>query len=185
MLGSRDFYGRAYHGWLPAPCSGYAIHPNRAIGGERTRTPQIRQTCWLLRSLHLHRGGLAPPTSCRYPGARSYWHDSDSLAGAANCGRKSFCTNHRAIRVGQRHDVSSREAGVAHLSPMRRSRWSQGRGPRGTWASKARNGHRADITFGPVKVELEFTGATNFFPPELQGQAALNRCALPQMSRRQ
>jgi hypothetical protein len=51
VSGSRDFYGRAYHGWLPAPCSGYANHPNRAIDGEGTRTPQIRQTCWLLRSL--------------------------------------------------------------------------------------------------------------------------------------
>jgi hypothetical protein len=27
VSGSRDFYGRAYHGWLPAPCSGYANHP--------------------------------------------------------------------------------------------------------------------------------------------------------------
>ena len=50
VSGSRGFYGRAYHGWLPAPCSGYANHPNRAIDGEGTRTPQIRQTCWLLRS---------------------------------------------------------------------------------------------------------------------------------------
>jgi hypothetical protein len=49
VLGSRGFYGRAWHGWLPAPCSGYANHPNRAIGGEGTRTPLIRQTCWLLR----------------------------------------------------------------------------------------------------------------------------------------
>ena len=49
MLGSRGFYGRAYHGWLPAPCSGYANHPNRAIDGEGTRTPQTRQPCWLLR----------------------------------------------------------------------------------------------------------------------------------------
>lgn len=53
VSGSRDFYGRAYHGWLPAPCSGYANHPNRAIDGEGTRTPQIRQTCWLLRLLSL------------------------------------------------------------------------------------------------------------------------------------
>ena len=50
VSGSRDFYGRAYHGWLPAPCSGYANHPNRAIDGEGTRTPQVRQPCWLLRS---------------------------------------------------------------------------------------------------------------------------------------
>ena len=28
MLGSRDFYIRAHHGWLPAPCSGYANRPN-------------------------------------------------------------------------------------------------------------------------------------------------------------
>ena len=49
VSGSRDFYGRAYHGWLPAPCSGYANHPNRAIDGEGTRTPQTRQPCWLLR----------------------------------------------------------------------------------------------------------------------------------------
>jgi hypothetical protein len=27
VSGSRGFYGRAYHGWLPAPCSGYANHP--------------------------------------------------------------------------------------------------------------------------------------------------------------
>ena len=53
VSGSRDFSGRAYHGWLPAPCSGYANHPNRAIDGEGTHTPQIRQTCWLLRSLAL------------------------------------------------------------------------------------------------------------------------------------
>ena len=53
VSGSRGFYGRAYHGWLPAPCSGYANHPNRAIDGEGTRTPQIRQTCWLLRLLAL------------------------------------------------------------------------------------------------------------------------------------
>src|SRR5262249_36382102 len=39
VSGSRDFYGRAYHGWLPAPCSGYANHPNRAIDGKGTRTP--------------------------------------------------------------------------------------------------------------------------------------------------
>jgi hypothetical protein len=26
--GSRGFYCRAYHGWLPAPCSGYANRPN-------------------------------------------------------------------------------------------------------------------------------------------------------------
>src|SRR5262245_58406352 len=51
VSGSRDFYGRAYHGWLPAPCSGYANHPNRAIDGKGTRTPQVRQPCWLLRSL--------------------------------------------------------------------------------------------------------------------------------------
>jgi hypothetical protein len=51
VWGSRDFYSRAYHGWLPAPCSGYANHPNRAIDGEGTRTPQVRQPCWLLRSL--------------------------------------------------------------------------------------------------------------------------------------
>jgi hypothetical protein len=51
VSGSRDFYGRAYHGWLPTPCSGYANHPNRAIDGKGTHTPQIRQTCWLLRSL--------------------------------------------------------------------------------------------------------------------------------------
>src|SRR5215467_8246142 len=53
VSGSRDFYGRAYHGWLPAPCSGYANHPNRAIDGEGTHTPQNRQTCWLLRLLSL------------------------------------------------------------------------------------------------------------------------------------
>jgi len=53
VSGSRDFYGRAYHGWLPAPCSGYANHPNRAIDGEGTHTPQNRQTCWLLRLLAL------------------------------------------------------------------------------------------------------------------------------------
>jgi hypothetical protein len=29
-----------------------------------------------------------------------------------------------------------------HPSPMLRSRWSKGRGPRGTRASKARTGHR-------------------------------------------
>ena len=52
VLGSRGFYGRAYHGWLPAPCSGYANHPNRAIDGEGTRTPQTRQPCWLLRLPH-------------------------------------------------------------------------------------------------------------------------------------
>src|SRR5215470_8053659 len=51
VSGSRDFYGRAYHGWLPAPCSGYANHPNRAIDGKGTRTPQVRQPCWLLRFL--------------------------------------------------------------------------------------------------------------------------------------
>ena len=34
VWGSRDFYSRAYHGWLPAPCSGYANHPNRAIDGR-------------------------------------------------------------------------------------------------------------------------------------------------------
>jgi hypothetical protein len=53
VSGSRDFYSRAYHGWLPAPCSDYANHPNRAIDGEGTSTPQIRQTCWLLRLLSL------------------------------------------------------------------------------------------------------------------------------------
>ena len=66
VSGSRDFSGHAYHGWLPAPCSSYANHPNRAIDGKGTRTPQIRQTCWLLRSLLLHRGGLSPLTPCRF-----------------------------------------------------------------------------------------------------------------------
>src|SRR5215831_18812949 len=51
LLATQYFYGRAYHGWLPAPCSCYANHPNRAIDGKGTRTPQIRQTCWLLRLL--------------------------------------------------------------------------------------------------------------------------------------
>jgi hypothetical protein len=64
VSGSRDFYGRAYHGWLPAPCSGYANHPNRAIDGEGTRTPQIRQTCWLLRLLALAFWTLTCPRSC-------------------------------------------------------------------------------------------------------------------------
>src|SRR5262249_25252292 len=56
VSGSRDFYGRSYHGWLPAPCSGYANHPNRAIDGKGTHTPQIRQTCWLLRLQIPYRG---------------------------------------------------------------------------------------------------------------------------------
>ena len=65
MSGSRAFYGRAYHGWLPAPCSGYANHPNRAIDGEGTHTPQNRQTCWLLHLPTLidggpYRGEVAP-----------------------------------------------------------------------------------------------------------------------------
>src|SRR3546814_18429046 len=28
----------------------------------------------------------------------------------------------------------------------------------------------SDLTFGPVKVEMDFTGATNFFPPRLESQ---------------
>src|SRR3546814_11070342 len=28
----------------------------------------------------------------------------------------------------------------------------------------------AIVTFGPVKVEMDFTGATNFFPPRLESQ---------------
>jgi len=34
-----------------------------------------------------------------------------------------------------------------HLSPMWRSRWSQGWGPRGTHASKARTGHSAGFAW--------------------------------------
>jgi len=67
VLGSRGFYGRAYHGWLPAPCSGYANHPNRAIDGEGTRTPQTRQPCWLLRLPHSSIAVCRPTTPAQSP----------------------------------------------------------------------------------------------------------------------
>ena len=57
MPSGRGFYSRAYHGWLPAPCCGYANRPIRAIDGKGTSTPLDRQPCRLLPSAPLYDPG--------------------------------------------------------------------------------------------------------------------------------
>ena len=39
VSGSRGFYFRPYHGWLPAPCSGYASRPNPGYWRQRDFHP--------------------------------------------------------------------------------------------------------------------------------------------------
>ena len=76
---------------LPALCSDYADHPNRAIDGKGTRTPQIRQTCWLLRpSSKEGRHGNQAWTRCVRCASKAVQSDAEGMG--------TGCTNRRTRR---------------------------------------------------------------------------------------